>query len=991
MADADNNISAAGLPPLLPHGAMASQDQMPRLPHVAFAIPAVPVQRASMNNTGVGGNPPSSIDALLSPDGGSLSSVTNATTPGVAAAATHRTINTQSTMSPGTPDFTKPQSDSNAYLSGDDEDDWDKEAEAVMAAVEVGRLELEEEDANNADDIICREITEMDRQLMLLEQEEAQGGAPEGGGVEEAITEYDTITVTVKTYTAAELKEVAKRVNVAVSGNKSDLFTRIRNSGSNFVVKGDSDESFQYKAEKVPSNDAEVGAAAADAPYWVVLNPEVPTPIPGMDMATGAETGFFGPTNTNNIAGAVRHNFLTHPSEALPRPAFASIDPNRPTQEVGGPSAMAKESIPDFKSARPIDFFNLMITPRFIEKTMVACTNQKASGEGAGVGGTVYTDYVQFDVLEMKRMIGLLFANGLSPKPDITKWFETTRSDPLLGNDFIAPLMDKKLAGGGRVPGIRRWKHFRRFFCLYDPRSAMHNAAKDPLWKIRLLLKQLNKQCMEMWITGKFVSVDEQTIAFKGTSGMKLRISYKKEGDGFQCDAICDRGYTFSFFFRHGDPPILSDSFKDLLLPPTARRVVWLAQRLPNVWTRIYMDNLFNSQKLFSALYQVKALAHGVMRTSGRGFPSSVKQDEEKNANKADQLKGTTKAAVLKNSTDTPDMLAASVYDNKPVHLMSTVSENVLWIQKQRKVWSSSAGEMKTMSYLRLNVIDDYNQHMNSTDISDQLRNTYRPDHWMRNRKWWWAILMWALGVARVNAYKIYCEMWEAEKLQKRQGLPPKWSHREFIQELVLDLMGHSTVDTSRKRKRSSNTNLDGDEQSRQSSSCSTRRSSCSTQRSTARSSSSNNNSRRGSSASCSTASSNNGNTRGASVHSTARGNDEDDDDDDDFECESGIKEALKKHTPYSITTKRMESSFFSSRLDGRHHPTLPTESYCQYCRYQFLHVIDEESRSDNKLMEQNRKHVRRCLVCNVNLCSSCDLEFHGINTKDLGTYFKGR
>ena len=84
------------------------------------------------------------------------------------------------------------------------------------------------------------------------------------------------------------------------------------------------------------------------------------------------------------------------------------------------------------------------------------------------------------------------------------------------------------------------------------------------------------------------------------------------------------------------------------------------------------MDNLFNSQKLFTALYCMKALAHGVMQTLGRGFPQSVKQDKEKNANKADMLKGTAKAAILKNSVDTPNIIATSVYKNKPVHFMST-------------------------------------------------------------------------------------------------------------------------------------------------------------------------------------------------------------------------------------------------------------------------------------------------------------------------------
>ena len=40
--------------------------------------------------------------------------------------------------------------------------------------------------------------------------------------------------------------------------------------------------------------------------------------------------------------------------------------------------------------------------------------------------------------------IELLFANRLPLKPDITKWFGTTVSNELLGNDFIVLLMNKK-------------------------------------------------------------------------------------------------------------------------------------------------------------------------------------------------------------------------------------------------------------------------------------------------------------------------------------------------------------------------------------------------------------------------------------------------------------------------------------------------------------------------------------------------------------------
>jgi hypothetical protein len=60
------------------------------------------------------------------------------------------------------------------------------------------------------------------------------------------------------------------------------------------------------------------------------------------------------------------------------------------------------------------------------------------------------------------------------------------------------------------------------------------------------------------------------------------------------------------------------------------------------------------------------------------------------------------------------------------------------------------------LKYLCLNVIEDYKQHINSTNIAHQLHGNYWPDRWMRQRKWWWVFFIWAIEVAGVNAYKIY-------------------------------------------------------------------------------------------------------------------------------------------------------------------------------------------------------------------------------------------
>jgi hypothetical protein len=148
------------------------------------------------------------------------------------------------------------------------------------------------------------------------------------------------------------------------------------------------------------------------------------------------------------------------------------------------------------------------------------------------------------------------------------------------------------------------------------------------------------------------------------------------------------------------------------------------------------MDNLFNSRKLYEALYRTEALAHGVARTNGRGIPPSIIQKEEKNVSRAEQLRGTTKAARLINFDACPNLLAASVYDTKPVHILSSAADCVEWIVKEREVWSELIKNKAMMKYLRLNVIEEYNNHMNSTDIADQLRGNYRPDRWMRQRKW---------------------------------------------------------------------------------------------------------------------------------------------------------------------------------------------------------------------------------------------------------------
>jgi hypothetical protein len=107
-------------------------------------------------------------------------------------------------------------------------------------------------------------------------------------------------------------------------------------------------------------------------------------------------------------------------------------------------------------------------------------------------------------------------------------------------------------------------------------------------------------------------------------------------------------------------------------------------------------------------------------------------------------------AAKLVNYEDCPNLFACSVYDTKPVHMLSTTEESMYWVVKKRKVWSAVHSEIQEMGFLHLNFIDNYNNN-----IADQLWNQYQPNHWMHNRKWRWSFFIWGIGVASVNAYKI--------------------------------------------------------------------------------------------------------------------------------------------------------------------------------------------------------------------------------------------
>ena len=140
-------------------------------------------------------------------------------------------------------------------------------------------------------------------------------------------------------------------------------------------------------------------------------------------------------------------------------------------------------------------------------------------------------------------------------------------------------------------------------------------------------------------------------MGFKGQHQDMLRISYKKEVDGFQCDCVADDGYIFTFYFRNHTAP---KKYIAVGCSPLHSRCMALFECLMEDHYQIRFDNHYMSANFcLGALNSPKrAMAEGVTRSSNRVFPKQVLQQEVTMRVGIDAVKGTVKAAVLEGVPD---------------------------------------------------------------------------------------------------------------------------------------------------------------------------------------------------------------------------------------------------------------------------------------------------------------------------------------------------
>jgi len=369
----------------------------------------------------------------------------------------------------------------------------------------------------------------------------------------------------VKKMNVNELKAALTKRGMRTNGKKADLTGRLvdavqknapllQNMSATILDNraGDDFDNQAYWKIMEADGDAIDENAALGIDGVIFRNPTTP--------ADEVDTDGVGPKKINFTNTCDRSPFISY--TILPE-MNKNGQPKKKHGKYIYSKQMTNQTVPNFTflhkngincESHPADYVNMFIPWKkskwneglFDIASITEHTNMRINCSlGGKLGGGKKCG--EFSIDEIMSFFGLYMMNGLNPSPKVHMKFKTQEQDEVQGNDVCNAVFGPQAES--------RHVQFKRYLTLVDLRTASPSRETNPNYKINPIVKQLIKASQSAMIIGEWVSVDEQTIGFKGNHIDKLRINYKKAGDGFQCDALCADGYTYTVYFRNVKAP----------------------------------------------------------------------------------------------------------------------------------------------------------------------------------------------------------------------------------------------------------------------------------------------------------------------------------------------------------------------------------------------------------------------------------------------------
>jgi hypothetical protein len=309
--------------------------------------------------------------------------------------------------------------------------------------------------------------------------------------------------------------------------------------------------------------------------------------------------------------------------------------------------------------------FNLFFNKRVLER-LRSCTNKNANRLRQARFRKLFSKgkpqrqrpWTPVTLPEIKAWLGIQIQFGLNKLPHRRLYWNLLGNRPL--NYIIRRAMSQK-----------RFEQIDRFFHIFDeaeehprPQSISGNRklAKQnrvlPHEKASPLAQILRNTFKQYWLAASDVGVDESIMGFYGRSAETVTIPGKPTPTGHKVWILADSGYVLDFRFHtggsksHQGPQEISPFWvKGLGLSKTQAVVIDLMTTMIDrgVGHCVWLDNLFTSYKLLSALRDRGIGAAGTSRT-GTCITQREKA-EEKAEKKAKSKAKPVQSGVVKPKT----------------------------------------------------------------------------------------------------------------------------------------------------------------------------------------------------------------------------------------------------------------------------------------------------------------------------------------------------
>jgi hypothetical protein len=272
----------------------------------------------------------------------------------------------------------------------------------------------------------------------------------------------------------------------------------------------------------------------------------------------------------------------------------------------------------------------------------------------------------------------------------------------------------------------------------------------DKLGQVRWLVNAIRDSCKRVWKLGKFCTIDEMMIRYKGTyCPLRQYMPQKPQKWGIKVWylACSVTKFVWNFAIYCGKEEATS-TVEPIARgePKLAHKVVMdLAKDIEGKWHVIAMDNFFTSIGLFKELGEKTIYATGTLRSNCIGIPSALK--DTKTFSRMSQ--GTLDWRMHESRF----MSSVLWKDKKPVLLLSTSTLPIGFpCVPVDTVPRRNGAVREAIPTSPMHV--EYTTHMRGVDVADQLRASYSTQN--RSHKWWHRIFFFLLDMTVVNMFIMY-------------------------------------------------------------------------------------------------------------------------------------------------------------------------------------------------------------------------------------------